>query len=116
MGPQYIRDLINHQYGLRFDNPHHFLRITARNQTAESINRNSIAIHQVTNPNADGTSMQWSRALEDYGRDGLGWWIKYNCDDINVDYQFNNQITSKLKVVSGFDYEHKDPKTDRTAG
>ena len=43
-----------------------------------------------------------NHALEDYGRDGLGWWIKYNCDDINVDYQFNNQITSKLEFVGGF--------------
>ena len=50
-----------------------------------------------------------------YGRDGLGWWIKFNSDDVNVDYQFNNQLTDRLKVVSGFDYEYKDPHTDRTA-
>lgn len=115
LGPQYIKDLINHQYGLRFNSRHHFLRITARNQTAESINRNSIAIHQITNPNPDGSSMSWNRAIEDYGKDGLGWWIKYNSDDFIVDYQFNHKITNRLKVVSGFDYEYKDPNTDRTA-
>ena len=115
LGPQYLKDLINHQYGLRFNNKYHFLRITARNQTGDSINRNSIAIHQVTNPNPDGSSMSWNRALTDYGRDGLGWWIKFNSDDVNVDYQFNNQLTDRLKVVSGFDYEYKDPHTDRTA-
>ena len=115
LGPQYVKDLINHQYGLRFNNQYHFLRITTRNQTAISINRNSIAIHQVTNQNPDGSSMSWSRALDDYGSDGLGWWIKYNSNDINVDYQFNKQISNRLKVVSGIDYEYKDPKTDRTA-
>ena len=115
LGPQYVNDLVNHQYGLRFNNQYHFLRITARNQTGKSINRNSIAIHQVTNPNPDGSSMSWDVALKDYGSDGLGWWIKYNSDDFNIDYQFNRQMTSKLKVVSGFDYEHKNPTTDRTA-
>ena len=59
--------------------------------------------------------MPWSVAVEDYGKDGQGWWLKYNSDDFNADYQYNNQLTSRLKVVSGFDYEFKDPKTDRTA-
>ena len=115
LGPQYNRDLINHQYGLRFNNQNHFLRITARNQTGEAVPRTAIGIHQVTNRNPDGSSMPWSVAVEDYGKDGQGWWLKYNSDDFNADYQYNNQLTSRLKVVSGFDYEFKDPKTDRTA-
>ena len=105
LGPQYNRDLINHQYGLRFNNQNHFLRITARNQTGEAVPRTAIGIHQVTNRNPDGSSMPWSVAVEDYGKDGQGWWLKYNSDDFNADYQYNNQLTSRLKVVSGFDYE-----------
>ena len=96
-------------------NQNHFLRITARNQTGEAAPRTAIGIHQVTNRNPDGSSMPWSVALEDFGKDGVGWWLKYNSDDFNADYQYNNQLTSRLKVVSGFDYEFKDPKTDRTA-
>ena len=115
LGPQYNRDLINHQYGLRFNNKNHFFRITARNQTGDAVPRTAIGIHQVTNRNSDGSSMPWNVAVEDYGKDGQGWWLKYNSDDFNADYQYNNQLTNRLKFVSGFDYEFKDPKTDRTA-
>ena len=49
-----------------------------------------------------------------YGDYGLGWWLKYNSDDYIVDYQYNNEFTNRLNFISGFDYEYKDPDTDRT--
>ena len=115
LGPQYNRDLVNHQYGLRFNNDNHFLRITSRNQTGEATPRTALGIHQVTNRDSSGNSMSWDDALETYGGSDAGWWLKYNSDDLMADYQYNNQISDRLKIVSGFDYEFKDPKTDRTS-
>ncbi len=115
LGPQYNRDLVNHQYGLRFNNDNHFLRITSRNQTGEATPRTALGIHQVTNRDSYDNSMSWDDALETYGGSDAGWWLKYNSDDLMADYQYNNQISDRLKIVSGFDYEFKDPKTDRTS-
>ena len=69
---------------------------------------------QVIARNSDGTSLSWQDALDQYGDYGLGWWLKYNSDDYIVDYQYNNKLTDRLNFVSGFDYEFKDPDTDRT--
>ena len=115
LGPQYNRDLINHQYGLRLTNKNHFFRISSRNQTGEAAPRTAIGIHQVINRNADGTSLSWEDALKNFDESGAGWWLKYNSDDFNADYQYNNKVTDRLGIVTGFDYEFKDPNTDRTA-
>ena len=116
LGPQYNKDLLNHQYGLRFSNNNHFLRFTGRNQTGEATPRTALGIHQVTNrDSSDNTSMPWDEALETFGGSDAGWWLKYNSNDLMADYQYNNQLSSRLKVVGGFDYEFKDPKTDRTS-
>ena len=59
--------------------------------------------------------MPWDEALETFGGSDAGWWLKYNSNDLIAEYQYNNQLSSRLKVVGGFDYEFKDPKTDRTS-
>ena len=115
LGPQYNKDLVNHQYGLRFNNDNHFLRVTSRSQTGEATPRTALGIHQVTNRDSSGNSMSWDEALKTFGNSDAGWWLKYNSDDLMADYQYNNQISDRLKIVSGFDYEFKDPKTDRTS-
>ncbi len=114
LGPIYNRDLKRHQYGFSFNNNNHFFRATAINQVADAAFRVTLGLMQVIARNSDGTSLSWQDALDQYGDYGLGWWLKYNSDDYIVDYQYNNKLTDRLNFVSGFDYESKDPDTDRT--
>ncbi len=114
LGPIYNRGLNNHQYGLRFNNNNHFFRVTGINQIADAAFRVSLGLLQVIARNSDGTSLSWQDALDQYGDYDLGWWLKYNSDDYLMDYQYNNKLTDRLNLVAGFDYEYKDPDTDRT--
>ena len=57
--------------------------------------------------------MPWSDALTAIESSDSYWWLIYNSDDITADYQYNNSITDRLKLVTGFDYEFKDPNTER---
>ena len=114
LGPIYNRGLKRHQYGFSFNNNNHFFRATAINQVADAAFRVTLGLMQVIARNSDGTSLSWQDALDQYGDYGLGWWLKYNSDDYIVDYQYNNKLTDRLNFISGFDYEFKDPDTDRT--
>ena len=139
LGPLYIKNLTNHQYGVRLINDHHSLRVSSRNQRADAASRTSIGVHQVDNRTLNGvtmtwaealeafdedslnfwfqnsSSMSWNEALKSFGEDSNNWWLKYNSDEFIIDYQYNNKISDRLKVVSGLDYEFKFPKTERTA-
>ena len=114
LGPVYNKDLIHNQSGLSFTNDNHFFRITSVSQTGLAAFRANIGIFQVTQRNDDGTSLSWKDALEQYSSSTTSWWTKFNSDDIIIDYQYTNQITNDLNVVAGYNYEFKDPDTDRT--
>ena len=115
LGPVYNRDLSHHQYGLRFTNDNHFLRVTSVNQTGDATFRTNLGIFQVTQRDSiDDTSLSWENALKQYSESETSWWTKFNSDDILVDYQYTNQISHRINIVSGINYEFKDPETDRT--
>ena len=53
----------------------------------------------------------WDQALDTYDDVDSNWWLNYNSEEFMIYYQYNENITNRLKVVSGFDYEFKFPKT-----
>ena len=112
LGPIYFRNLNNHKYGFRFNNDNHFFRFTSNRQRGQALNRITLGLFQIQN-SSDGSSMPWSDALAAIESSDSYWWLIYNSDDFLADYQYNNSITDRLKLVAGFDYEFKDPNTER---
>ena len=112
LGPIYFHNLNNHKYGLRFNNDNHFFRITSNIQRGKALNRVTVGQFQTQN-SSNGMSMPWKKALAEIESSESTWWLIYDSDDITADYQYNNSITERLKLVTGFDYEFKDPETNR---
>ena len=112
LGPIYFRNLNNHKYGFRFNNDNHFFRVSSNRQRGQALNRITVGLFQIQN-SSNGFSMPWSDALTAIESSDSYWWLIYNSDDITADYQYNNSITDRLKLVAGFDYEFKDPNTER---
>ena len=131
LGPIYNKGLTNHQYGVRFNNKNHFFRITSNNQKAKNMMKENIAGYQIRQGdieygtietvNGDSTFVisneiiPWNEALEGIEDFDDRWWLTFDSRDLWVDYQYSNNYTENLKLVSGFDYEFKDPNTKRSA-
>ncbi|OUX32719.1 MAG: hypothetical protein CBE24_03010 [bacterium TMED264] len=112
LGPIYFHNLKNHKYGFRLNNDNHFFRVTSNRQRGKALNRITLGLFQIQN-SSNGLSMPWRDALSAIESSDSYWWLVYNSDDIMADYQYNNSITDRLKLVTGFDYEFKDPNTER---
>ena len=115
LGPIYNRDMDQKQYGLKFNNRNHALRLTVIDQIADAQFRSQLAIFQVSNRDANDKSLPWEEALDAYDNDSTSYWLKFNSRDFIVDYQFNQRVSNRIQLVSGLDYEFKNPDTDRTA-
>ena len=115
LGPIYNRDMGQNQFGLKFNSNNHALRLTVIDQVADAQFRSQLAIFQVSNRNEDDKSLSWEETLKEYGKDGNGYWLKFNSRDFIMDYQYNQRISNRIQLVGGFDYELKDPNTDRTS-
>ena len=112
LGPIYFKDLRNKQFGLRFNNKNHFFRIVSNIQRGAALNRITVGLYQIQN-GTDGFSLPWKDALTSIESSESTWWLPYNSDDLLADYQYNISISDRLKFVAGFDYEFKDPETNR---
>jgi len=115
LGPIYNRDMDQKHYGLKFNNQNHALRLTVIDQIADAQFRSQLAIFQVSNRNASDQSLPWDETLDVYDNDSNSYWLKFNSRDIIFDYQFNQRVSNRIQLVSGLDYEFKNPDTDRTA-
>ena len=115
LGPIYNRDMDQKQYGLKFINRNHALRLTVIDQIADAQFRSQLAIFQVSNRDENDKSLPWEEALDAYDKDSTSYWLKFNSTDIIFDYQFNKRVSNRIQLVSGLDYEFKNPDTDRTA-
>ncbi|MBL51364.1 MAG: hypothetical protein CMG57_05345 [Candidatus Marinimicrobia bacterium] len=115
LGPIYNRDMDQKQYGLKYNNNNHTLRLTLIDQIADAQFRSTIAQYQVLIRDENDKSLPWKQALDAFEQDSIGYWLKFNSRDFIMDYQFNQRFSDRIQLVTGFDYEFKDPNTDRTA-
>ena len=115
LGPIYNRDMNQGQYGIKYNNRNHSFRITTIDQIASAQFRHNLGLYQVSNRDANDQSLPWDETLDAYEKDSTTFWLKFNSKDVIVDYQYNKRFSDRLQLVTGFDYEFKDPDTKRTA-
>ena len=79
------------------------------NQDSDVLQRDILARFQAVNPN-----LTWKEAKEQFANEDKYWVTVYDGFDQYIDYQFNSNISSSLNLVTGLDFELKDPFTNRT--
>ena len=96
-GPNYNPNFSINQYGLKFTNKSHFLRLTINNQSGKMAPLSGMVQSQVYHRDPDtNESLPWEDVVDNLNEYGLSWWLQLHSDDFFVDYQFNKKLKNNL--------------------
>jgi len=109
VGPMYVLSNLTNKMSTKYVSNNHSLRYTIAIQNQKTIPRQNLARFQVSNP-----ELSWSESITGFKADSNNWVMEQSAIDHLIDYQWNQSFGKTGKLIAGFDYESKDPNTNRT--
>ena len=109
VGPMYVISNLTNKVSAKYLSNRHSLRYTIAIQNQKTIPRQNLARFQTDNP-----ELSWSESITRFKADSTYWVMEQAATDHLIDYQWNQSFGHTGKLIAGFDYESKDPNTNRT--